>query len=364
MEFTNEILQDMQNKQAYNRLYGNWYYGMSEELKSVAVTRSNTLKNRSNRIQSCLDFWEWDMYYENKIMDLQRVNRCFNNRFCPNCRKMDLAKFIHHYREPFNKFLREGYYPYLITLTVPNVVGEELRDTIDKMNKSFNRFFKLFNQPIGKQEHGYKGRYMTFDGALKVLEITYNSDANTFHPHFHCMFFSKEYDEPLFNKKHLGPYSNKRKEYIFHSDMDIHIMKLWYMCYEKIRMNEKNYNQLSDHWSDLYLCDIREMDSQGIYEVLKYTFKDTDVSSYYVFKTLVDTLENKRIRQGYGLLQGLKTENTDEGNKIELEEYLKENKKETPDKEIIKGLSTLIRDYHTYTKISRFKAYDEMENLK
>lgn len=363
MEFTDEVLAKMEDKFKYNKVFGSWYYGLSEEIKSIELARSERIYKRGERIQSCLDYWEWDLYENNKLMDLQKVNRCMNNRFCPNCKKFELAKFIHSYSKEFRGLLIKNYNPYLLTLTVPNVKGEDLKETIEKINQTFNRFFKALSQPVGQGKHGFGERIMEFQGALKVLEITYNKIENTFHPHLHCMMFGIDYPELEFQKNIPGAWSNKRQSYNMNSNMDIHMMKLWYMCYNKIRLTKKNYDNLSDNWYDLYMCDIREMDEQGVYEVLKYTFKDTDVSSYYVFKTLVNSLEKKRIRQGYGILRGLKCEDIEDGEMQGIEEYLNEDKKETPDKLLTKGLRTLIKEYNNYRKISRFKAYKELENL-
>lgn len=363
MEFTQEVLEKMQEKQKYNEIFGHWYYGMSEELKPIELARSKRIYKRGERIQDCLDYWLWDIYHKNKIMDLKKVNRCMNNRFCPNCKKFELAKFIHSYGKTFKELLIKNYNPYLLTLTVPNVSGEDLRQTIDNMNKSFNRFFKALSQSVGQGKHGFGERIMEFQGALKVLEITYNEETKTFHPHFHCMIFSTDYPKFEFEKNIVGAWSNKRQAYNMNSIIDIQMMKLWYMCYNKIRLTKKNYDNLSNNWYDLYMCDIKEMDERGIYEVLKYTFKDTDVSNYYVFKTLVNSLENKRIRQGYGVLQGLKCEDVEEGEKQDLSEYLKKDEKESPDKLLTKGLESLIKEYNNYKKISRFKAYEEINNL-
>lgn len=361
MEFTNDTLQKMEDKQVYNYIYMSWYYGMSEELKEMQPVRSEKILHRGDRIGECLDYWTWDVYQKNKLMDLKKVNRCKNNRFCPNCRKWELAKFIHSYGKVFNKLILERYNPYLLTLTVPNVKGKDLRDEIDKMNKSFSKFFRLFNEDIGQGKHGFKDRLMRFDGALKVLEITYNEENKTFHPHFHCMIWSSDYNELDFKKNIKGAWSHKRNSFNMNSEIDIQIMKLWYMCYNKIRLSAKEYNNLSDNWFDLYMCDIREMDSQGIYEVLKYTFKDSDIINYYVFKTLVFTLENKRIRQGYGILRGLKCEDVEDGNELNLEDFLEIDKKENPVQTLIPGINTLIKEYNEFKKISRRKNNYEEE---
>lgn len=370
MELTNEVLQKMKDKQQYNITYKSYYGYLANENRVEGLTKFNSMGlkyfKRSQRIGSCMTFWDWDIYHRNNLMDLNKVNRCMNNRFCPNCKKLDLAKFIHGYGKIFNNMLFENYNPYLLTLTVPNVKGCELKSEIEKMNKSFNRFFKAFSQPIGKGEHGFKDRLIFFEGALKVLEITYNKKTDTYHPHFHCMMFSKDYNEGDFKKHIKGAWSNKKQEYLYNSEIDIQIMKLWYMCYNKIRLSSKEYLNLSNNWFDLYMCDIREMDCDGIYEVLKYTFKDTDINSYEVFKTMVLSLENKRIRQGYGLLKNLKCEDIDEGTELSLDDFLQVDKKETPEKKILQGIQSIIKDYTSYRKISRRKNNyeEELNNLE
>lgn len=358
MDFSNEVLCEMEKRKVnYNNLYASWYLKMSEEYKLDLVAYSKKLERISKRMKSCLNIWNWDVYHKNKLMDLIKLNRCMNNRFCPNCRKWDLAGAIHNFKRPFNDLLIRGYYPYLITLTIPNVEAKDLKRTLLKMNNAFKKFFGAYSYDLeGKTTRGFIGRLMEFEGALKVLEITYNSTNNTYHPHFHCLLFSLEYDEGLFHKTILGEYSIKRKSYNYYSDMDIQISRLWTMCFNGKRLTIDNYNKLE--LDELYICDIREMDSSGIAEVLKYTFKDTDIISYEVFKTLVEALEHKRIRQGYGVLYDLKLENESDGNKISLSEYLIKDENEGPEKLITTGIKELVTAYSEYKKISRKRMGD------
>lgn len=107
------------------------------------------------------------------------------------------------------------------------------------------------------------------------------------------------------------------------------------------------------------MCDIREMDSSGIVEVLKYTFKDTDIVSYSVFKNLVMALDKKRIRQGYGILYNVKLENETEGEVLSLEDYLTEE--EEAENLLTYEIRELITVYKEYRKISRRKADSELD---
>lgn len=382
MEFTNETIDKIFARKEINEDYQRKYYWFSKLLEEEGLQAySEKMNKRGENLLNCMDVWWWNEYKVNKILDLQKVNRCKNTRFCPNCRAFELYKFIRNFGRIYSENIRDNYYPYLLTLTIPNVRGEELSETITKLYDSFNRFFKAFNQEIGQGKKGYKDRLIYFAGGLRVLEITYNSENNTFHPHLHCLILSEEYDQELFRKQYQGEYSYKRKSYNMYSDLDLHLQKIWYMCYNKIRLTKKNYDNLTEK----YLVDIKELDPKGIYEVIKYTFKDTDVTSNYVFKNLVIALENRRIRQGFGVLRGLKCEDVEDGEKQSIEDYLlidkneipvellfikdydkqeKEQKKEVLPEDKEKDLNALLTPvYKNYKKISRFKSDEFLNNI-
>ena len=70
----------------------------------------------------------------------------------------------------------------LLTLTVPNVPGDQLRDTIMRMSDAFNRL---------RQAKGYK-EWQSVKGYYRCLEVTYNAAANTYHPHYHVLLLVTE----------------------------------------------------------------------------------------------------------------------------------------------------------------------------
>ena len=63
-----------------------------------------------------------------------------------------------------------------VTLTAPNVKGENLKDEITKYNKSFKKLVERIE--IAKISKGY----------IRKLEVTYNKERDDYHPHFHCIF--------------------------------------------------------------------------------------------------------------------------------------------------------------------------------
>lgn len=113
---------------------------------------------------------------------LRRANLC-GNRFCPICSWVEakrnafkILELIMYIREIEKKEL------VFMTLTVPNCKGEDLTVTIDKLNKSFKRLMETKR---------FKNICL---GYIRKLEVTYNEEANTYHPHFHIiMAVNKSY---------------------------------------------------------------------------------------------------------------------------------------------------------------------------
>lgn len=358
MIYTDEFLKEMALRQQNNIVYSKYYYRIATQFQGDFREK---LEKKSNRIKDCLNLWLWDKYEENKILDLQKVNRCMD-KFCTNCRTFGIAKVLHNFRPKFDMMLAKGYKPFLMTLTVPNVLGEDLEKTIVKMNKSFKTFFDWFNKDLGHGKKGFLKRFIEFKACVKVLEINVQaSDHRMYHPHFHVMVFIDAQDcydmQNEFDKYILGAYSTKRKNYDMYSVIDIHIQQLWHMACNNVSLSE--FDNYTDLWYELYQTDLRPLiDEKGIYEVFKYTFKDKDIYNVKNFSDLYFALINKRIRQGYGELYNLKLEE-DCGDKIELD--LKIN--EVPQQLLTKELKTLYTVYQSYQKISRFNAHKDVDKI-
>lgn len=354
MKFENDTLKRMKKNKTFNYRYAKYYDRLSDEFEgSYELEDYKSLKKykrRGFRLRDCMIYWRWDCYEKNKVLDLREVNRCNNNKFCPNCRKLDLCKFIYKFQGPNEKFLKMGYIPFLLTLTVPNCSPTDLNETINILNRNFSRFYRGFGET--NSNNSIKFRELNFFAAIKVLEITYNKKENTFHPHFHCVVYlsSDLVDNDFFTKNIKGHYSKKRNTFNYHSNADIHLMKIWTMICKNIRLTYNNYVDLPDNPHELYQVDIKKMNEKGFYEVFKYCFKDSHIPNYNVFKTLENALENKRLRQGYGALYNFKCEDIEIGEIQDLNLDIEED----PQMLLVKGISKLYSDYKDYTKISRY----------
>lgn len=103
------------------------------------------------------------------------------DRLCPICawrlsikRCAEMAKTLSllHEREPDTKAIH-------IVLTVKNCALEDLRSTIETMTRGFTRLKKL------------KSFRDFILGYARSVEVTYNAETDTYHPHIHCICIVK-----------------------------------------------------------------------------------------------------------------------------------------------------------------------------
>ena len=117
---------------------------------------------------------------------LCEANFC-RERLCPMCAKRRSLKMFGQVTQIVEHIDTDKYDFILLTLTVPNVSGEELSDKISQMQKAFNKLIH------------YKRFKSAVVGYFRALEVTYNHHKNsksydTFHPHYHVILVVlKEY---------------------------------------------------------------------------------------------------------------------------------------------------------------------------
>lgn len=403
LEFDNKLLADIKKKRAFSKKHSAFMKRMSDELQVDAPVldefdilemgfdyrdREETesaarmiqqkleindyYKTQSEALNDCMNFWEWDDYTMNKVLDLQRVNRC-KSRFCPNCRRIELNKALQNFGQAFNQLTkRQTLYPYMLTLTVPNVPGELLEPTIREMGKAFSKVWRWISR-IDKK--GYKKRLFHAVGAVRALEITSKYDhikgCNMYHPHYHIMIFTEEPIEDQLMKGTInGPFRSRSKKKIWFSEVEMQIMQMWTIAYTYLSIRDMDY---MPEWFDddgnhtgIFMANMQPLSMpDGVYEVFKYFFKDSDIQRYDQFKDLVNAIYRKRLRQGHGIFYGLQLEFEDLDNeKAEsIEDFLLHSKAELPITLIANNLTLIQTDYHDYKKISRFKSHDGIDEL-
>ena len=183
---------------------------------------------------------------EEELKKLFKANFC-KDRLCPMCSWRRSMKVFGQVSKVMDRALEDKEYRFLfLTLTVKNCTGEELSKLIDKIFKSLELLFK--RKEVKNIVIGY----------FRGLEVTYNKDSDTYHPHFHIIL--------MVNKS----YFKKSDKYLTQKDWT----NLWKDClkvdYTPI-VNVKAFKTAS-----------KEQTRKSICEVAKYTVKDND----YLFEDI------------------------------------------------------------------------------
>ena len=112
---------------------------------------------------------------------IKTTNEYCNSRACLVCNSIRTAKLIKAYGNDLNAEKQ-----YFCTLTIVSVKKAELKETIEKMTRQFGLILKALREKKGLKPDG-----------IRRLEITYNKEANTYHPHFHYLVNCKEASEQI-----------------------------------------------------------------------------------------------------------------------------------------------------------------------
>ena len=107
---------------------------------------------------------------------LHHANFC-RDRLCPICNWRRSRK-IYGQLTSVLEFLSDGHYQYLFcTLTIRNCLGCDLGGTIQLLLDGYRRLL-----------HNCRAMRQAILGTERNLEITYNRQADTWHPHIHAIF--------------------------------------------------------------------------------------------------------------------------------------------------------------------------------
>lgn len=245
-----------------------------------------------DRLKECGNFIKFQSSEDKTKFILAGGNFC-NNRFCPFCSWLKAKRTAFELLELIKVVEYTEKLAFIfITLTVPNVSREKLREEIECFNKSFKRLFetkefKAFNK-----------------GFIRKLEITYNEERNDYHPHFHLVV--------AVNKSYFKSrdYMSKRR-----------LLELWQRATRNPAITQV----------DIKPC---RMDTvKQIMELATYSAKQGDLySSKEVFDGFYEGLFRKKLLVYNGIFKEYKkkidTGEIDPAEVIELNQLLEEATKE------------------------------------
>lgn len=256
-----QVLVD-KNKKGKDR---NWKGRKILSLKLADIYRSLDYRDSLvERVETCGDTLRF-IRREDGSLRLYQAYFC-KNKLCPMCNWRRSMKYSYQTSQIVDEAIKEqpkGRFLFL-TLTVKNVPGGELNDTISQLTQSFDRLFR--RAKVKKNLIGF----------LRSVEVTHNEKENTYHPHIHVLMMVK------------SSYFKTKSDYI----------------------NQEEWGQM---WSQslkvdyVPMVDIRAVKEQGkglkgaILETAKYPTKpiELDLKNAQVVDDLYNGLYRKR-QLGYG----------------------------------------------------------------
>ena len=277
----NENLKECLNKPTEKKLLMSDFIGFMED-KNLKL----------DRLKECGNFIKFQSSEDKTKFILAGGNFC-NNRFCPFCSWLKAKRTAFELLELIKVVEYTEKLAFIfITLTVPNVLKESLREEIENFNISFNRLwktkeFKAFNK-----------------GFIRKLEITYNEERNDYHPHFHLVVaVNKSY----FKSRN---YMSKRR-----------LLELWQRATRNPAITQV----------DIKPCRMNTI--KQVMELATYSAKQGDLySSKEVFDGFYEGLYRKKLLVYNGIFKEYKkkidTGEVDPAQVIELSQLLEEATKE------------------------------------
>ena len=151
------------------------------KLKNIELAnRLELLGYRSfERVYRCAEVLKF-LEREDGTRKLYQAYFC-KNKLCALCNWRRSMKYSYQAELVVNEAIRrelKGRFLFL-TLTIKNVKGEELNQTITEMGRGFNRLMKY--KKVDKNMIGY----------LRATEVTYSKSRDDYHPHLHVLLFVK-----------------------------------------------------------------------------------------------------------------------------------------------------------------------------
>lgn len=139
----------------------------------VAALMSAYDPDRAALIRGCGTYLEFVKVPDNSLK-LHKANFC-RQRLCPMCQWRRSIKLRAQADQTYKVLMERGYQHVFLTLTQRNSPPEDLKRDTDNLMAALRRF----------QRSAFYSRAVR--GSYRALEITYNADKNTYHPHIHML---------------------------------------------------------------------------------------------------------------------------------------------------------------------------------
>jgi hypothetical protein len=162
-----------------------------------------------------------------KIGERYRSTYC-ERRFCLVCNRIRTSKLIYAYKPALDSLTDL----YFVTLTVPNVQSQDLKQTIQGMTKAFQRIKDNLRKNYGQRITG-----------IRKIEVTYNDVRRDYHPHFHIILSGQMAAETLL-ELWLNQFPSAKKGAQDIKKADENAVKELFKYFTKITTNNKRSRKL------------------------------------------------------------------------------------------------------------------------
>lgn len=250
------------------------------KLDFITPERAFLMDNKKHKVLPIECCGDWLKFATNETMDKVFLydSRFCNWRFCAMCER---RKSLHRGFALgciMRRLVHEKKRFIFVTLTIPNVYGEDLRDALTHMSQSWDRMSRRAK---------YKKIIV---GSVRKTEVTYNKEKDTYHPHLHVLICV---DDDYFKPKWIKVSGKNKRSYpnmITHDEL----LTDWQKATRMEQITQVDIRAISNNANQI---------DKAILEVSKYTSKDSDMSvSESVFKWFYKGLKGKKLFTSSGIL--------------------------------------------------------------
>ena len=276
-----------------NKSSNKWTVRKLEAKKRAELMRRAGYKSRAARMARCSEHVELQVCPACGRNHVTRAELC-RDRFCPICMwRLAMQKYAKMCKIVDKVEEYDNYKYTFVTLTVRNVPVGKLREQVLEMSNAWNKLRKR------------KDFTELQDGWARSVEITYNADMQTFHPHYHIIIAH-------------GASVN----------VDINTLKQYFNALWRDTAN-LNYKPQTDVETidKLYGNDVKskEEQSNAVLETFKYPLKpfNSDEMPLHIFKRYVEQVKGLRMTAFGGIFKtvkhdlGFNMEDVEDGKEIQ-----------------------------------------------
>lgn len=243
-------------------------------------------KERADKIRHCSTYLEFVQTPDGE-RKLHKANFC-RERLCPVCQWRRSIKLGRQADKIYKLLTEKGYKHIFITLTIRNCAGRELSNMIDRLGEALARL---------KRSELWKRAIV---GSYRALEVTYNRQADTYHPHFHIL-------------------ATVKGEYFDKENAD-------YITKDKLIAAWRAAARL-DYDPSVDIEGITQKEGQSITsacaEICKYPLKSAEIESTAVLEIIDRALRGRRLIQWAGVAQDarreLELDDIESGNLVQVD---------------------------------------------